>query len=248
MSCSAVWLFWGGGQRRNNLVTQLSLLSGNCIPRSLEDRLWCGLERGIEDTPPCRPRGTVNTPPPQAKLTECWVIAVSCFDQESKNSLVGQIQAMWLFLWQLQYFFYIRKFCIKMWSSGFSDTSGPPFSLGPLHWPWCMHTPRQDTPACSPIYLAPPLGCLPPSSSLISSPVWPCRQLHLCALDGMLGRISVHGFRRLGWKQESLLWTGFCWGSHSRHEIKYRVGMSTAPGKQWGSDSQQWSVGGCSEA
>ena len=81
--------------------------------------------------PPRRPRGTVNTPPLQARLTQYWVIAVSCFNQGSKNSLVGQIQAMWIFPWQLQYFFKLE--IIYFVSSDFwKEKNMSPSLKGPL--------------------------------------------------------------------------------------------------------------------
>ena len=158
--------------------------------------------------PPRRPRGTVNTPPPQARLTEYWVIVMSCFNQGSKNSQAGQIQAMWLFPWQLQCFFKLGNFALKCGVLSFLAPRGPHSPLAPCTGPdpyTCLQA-RCTSSAHPPIptHPNPTAGCLPPSSGLIFSPARPCRQL-LCALGGMPGRISVLGFRRLGWKQVCLL-------------------------------------------
>ena len=103
--------------------------------------------------PPRRPRGTVNTPPPQARLTEYWVIVVSCFNQGSKNSLAGQIQAMWLFPWQLQCFFKLGNFALKCRVLSFLAPLGPHSPLAPCagHDPYTCLQARCTSSAHPPI-------------------------------------------------------------------------------------------------
>lgn len=59
-------LLWGGGKRRHGLVTQLCLLSGDCISKSGERVLWCEPERGNEGTPPPGLGGLLTLPLPTA--------------------------------------------------------------------------------------------------------------------------------------------------------------------------------------
>lgn len=97
-----MWLLWWGGKRGNGLVAQLSLLSSTCIPASLEEGLVWPREGGWRQCP-SRHRDFMLPAPCQAH----WVLGLEVLSylyQGRKTSLMGQIQATCVFLWQLQYF------------------------------------------------------------------------------------------------------------------------------------------------